>query len=344
MFNRAIAALRRTKNTFISGLSDLFSGNNTDADSLKKMEEALYRADVGHATTKYLVDRISTQKDTFAQGKPYSLVNHVRHEMLQILEHKAQLSVQYKLKLGNPTILFVIGVNGAGKTTTIGKIASLYKNQHKRNIVIAAADTNRAAAVDQLKIWGERSDIKVISPEEASASVLKKQQNANKSFNQVNTKMTPDRVVTEAYEYCNSIKNKKAGQAPDLLIVDTAGRLQNNNTLLNELSRAIDVSSRLRRGAPDYVWLVIDGTIGQNSIDQAKVFQKRFKVNGIIVTKLDSSAKGGVVLGIAHELKIPILFVGVGEGVDDLREFKSKEFIDGILGDEEKTNTKQAVQ
>jgi fused signal recognition particle receptor len=337
---RALDGLKKTKDIFINNIGGAFTRNKIDEASLKELEVALYKSDVGHTTTQLLVDRIKTNHEQFRQNilattpnTEYSLQKHLRHEMLEILNHKNQKNIDYNLKSNqNPTVLFMVGVNGAGKTTTVGKIMSMYKNTYGRNLIVAAADTHRAAAVEQLQEWGKRSEIPVITGQ--TTEQLATQQQSNKkpkiSFKQVAGKISPESVVYHAIQHAIQ-QTPKA----NLVIVDTAGRLQNNVLSMEELQRTLDIAGKARRGAPDYVWLVVDATIGQNSIDQAKVFQKKLRINGLVVTKLDSSAKGGVVLGIANELKIPVMFIGVGERVDDIRKFDPEEFVDSIIGSSE---------
>jgi fused signal recognition particle receptor len=332
LFNRALDGLKKTKDLFINNVGGAFTRNKIDEVSLKEIETALYKADVGHTTTQFLVDRIKTSNEEFIKltQKEYSLRDHLRHEMLQILSHKNQLNIDTNLKSQqDPTILFMVGVNGAGKTTTVGKLMSLYKNVYGKSVVVAAADTIRAAAVEQIQEWGKRTDIPVITGQTTTQSPIQTQTKQKMTFKQVAGKVSPESVVFYAIQHA-MIQTPKT----NLLIVDTAGRLQNNLTSMDELQRTIEIASKTRRGAPDYVWLVVDATIGQNSIDQAKVFQKKVRINGIIVTKLDSSAKGGVVLGIANELKIPVVFIGVGEKIDDLKKFDAEEFVESIIGKE----------
>jgi fused signal recognition particle receptor len=227
-------------------------------------------------------------------------------------------------------------------------VGHLYKNIYKRNIVIAAADTVRAAAVDQLQIWGERNEIPVIT--RSSGTDQKKPATAatitstTKAIRQVYEKVAPDMVVHDAFQYITQQSKNNPETAPNLLIVDTAGRLQTNMVSMDELQKIYNACSKARRGAPDYVWLVLDATIGQNSIEQAKEFSKRVRVNGIIMTKLDGSARGGVILGIAHNLKIPILYLGVGEKSEDIREFDAETFVDSILNNNDIEQQQQQQQ
>jgi len=358
MFRGLVSGLKKTTQSFVE---NIFGGSSsqtklTAEQIIANLENALYRSDVGVTTTKHLVSQVNAKRDELMKSAiddsdaVQKLRTLLRSEMLRLFQTPAQKRAPIIRQLQSkhqPTVLMVVGVNGVGKTTTIGKLAYLYKNQHKRKIVVAAADTVRAAAVEQLEIWGQRNEIPVIarhaqssssssSPSTSHASKSKAHLHADKSsvnIRQVYEKISPEVVVHDAFQYV--IQQKKLSpeenNAPDLMIVDTAGRLQTNQSSMDELQRISGACSKARRGAPDAVWIVLDATIGQNSIDQAKEFTKRVQVSGVIMTKLDGSARGGVILGVAHTLKIPILYVGVGEKSEDLREFEAEAFVDSIL-------------
>jgi len=259
-----------------------------------------------------------------AQPETYNLRNVLRTEMINLLQPSGRNTQQLQLQPASaasvkPTVLFVVGVNGVGKTTTIAKLCHLYKNPpYNRKILIAAGDVHRAAATTQLANWAKYVGVPIVLP------------TMNEATGQVT--MTADRLVLEALQKAAMQAKNNDPEAPDLIIVDTAGRMQNNYKLMNELSLINQVASKMKRGAPDHTWLILDGTIGQASVDQAKAFQQKVKCNGIIVTKLDGSAKGGVLMAIAHELKtIPVCYVGVGEKLSDLQPFNAEEFVDSIL-------------
>ncbi|EFC49898.1 predicted protein [Naegleria gruberi] len=276
--------------------------------------------------------------------------NILREEMLKLFQYPMQQQIVKRLQQNQgtpeggvsipliplnpksrPTVVQICGVNGSGKTTTIGKLLHKYRESGTvRNIVVAAADTVRAAAPDQLRTWVERtSGCTLVDLTESEK--LKKQHTTTpqqvkvKNIRQVSYKVPAESVVYEA------IQQALRKEDVDLVFVDTAGRLQNQEASMKELSLITEMCSKSRKGAPDHTWLILDGTIGQNSIQQAKLFQKYVRISGIIVTKLDGSAKGGVILAIANELKIPVLYIGLGESVSDLKPFYPEQFVDSIL-------------
>ena len=328
----------------MSNLSSVFTGSTASKEQiLSKLENALYKSDVGTSTTKYLIGELNKSLQSSSGTFTRQMVTSaLKSEMIKLFDHptqrQAQVIRQLKVK-SNPCVLMVVGVNGVGKTTTIGKISHLYKHKLNRNLVIAAADTTRAAAVDQLQIWGERNNVPVISRVPSKQASSAGPTTATKAIRQVHERISPDLVVHDAFQHI------KSGHSEcNLLIIDTAGRLQTNSTSMDELQQIFNACAKAKRGSPDYVWLVLDATIGQNSIEQAKEFSKRVRVNGIIVTKLDGSAKGGVILGIANTLKIPILYVGVGEKVEDLKEFDPQQFVDSILENAEEVEKQVVVE
>jgi fused signal recognition particle receptor len=341
-----LSGLKKTSQNFVNNLLGTKQSTVTMEQMLTNLENALYRSDVGIPTTKYIMDKVIAQRESLLaedNSKEQSIAklkSVLRQEMLNLFNYPAQRQAKSLRMLESkyqPTVLMVVGVNGVGKTTTIGKLCYLYKNTYGREIVIAAADTTRAAAVEQLEIWGQRNDIHVIARQAPESSPKKSSVHLPKSVNirQVFGKISPDTVVYDAFQYVIQQQKSNATNIPNLIVVDTAGRLQTNSTSMEELYQIYNVCSKARKGAPDAVWLVLDANIGQNSIDQAKEFTKKVRVNGIIMTKLDGSAKGGVILGIAHVLKLPILYLGVGENLEDLKEFEPESYVDSILNFEQ---------
>jgi fused signal recognition particle receptor len=264
-----------------------------DVDAAENLEEILLMADVGVAATGEIVSAVKQR-----QRRGESLRELVKQEMLRVLEASAPASQ----KTGQPHVMLIVGVNGVGKTTTIGKLANQLR-QEGRTPLICAADTFRAAAVDQLQIWADRAGVEIVRAKEGS---------------------DPAAVVFDA------MTAAKARQR-DVVLVDTAGRLHTRTNLMNELDKIRRVASREVSGAPHEVLLVLDATVGQNGIAQAREFTNVAGVTGIVLTKLDGTAKGGVAVAIAHDLKLPIRYVGVGEGVDDLLPFSPREYVDAIF-------------
>ena len=297
--------LEKTKESFFSKITKAVAGKSTvDADVLDDLEDALIMSDVGVATTVEIIKRI---EDTVAKDKylgTSDLNRILQEEMVNVLTDAPTLEYQnFDLPADKkPYVILVVGVNGVGKTTTIGKLAYNFKNAGKK-VVLGAADTFRAAAVDQLTIWSERVGVDIVKKEMGSdpASV--------------------------AFDSVNSAVAKGA----DVLIIDTAGRLHNKGYLMDELTKIKRVIQKVIPDAPHEVLLVLDGSTGQNAIEQAKQFTAATDVNSIAVTKLDGTAKGGVVLAIAHQFKIPVKYIGVGEQMKDLQVFNKYEFVDSLF-------------
>jgi len=264
-----------------------------DVDTAEALEEILLMADVGVAATGEIVRAVQKR-----QRRGESLRELVKQEMLRVLE----ASTPTLPPTSTPHVMLVVGVNGVGKTTTIGKLANQLR-QEGRTTLICAADTFRAAAVDQLQIWADRAGVDIVRAKEGS---------------------DPAAVVFDA------MTAAKARQR-DVVLVDTAGRLHTRTNLMNELDKIRRVASREVSGAPHEVLLVLDATVGQNGIAQAREFTSVAGVTGIVLTKLDGTAKGGIAVAIAHDLKLPIRYVGVGEGVDDLLPFSPREYVDAIF-------------
>jgi len=297
--------LEKTKQGFFSKITKAIAGKSTvDAEVLDQVEEALIMSDVGVATTIEIIKRIENRvaKDKFLGTSELNSI--LQEEMVNILTDAPSLEYQkFNLPEGKkPYVILVVGVNGVGKTTTIVKLAYNFKNSGKK-VVLGAADTFRAAAVDQLTIWSERVGVDIVKKEMGSdpASV--------------------------AFDSVNSAVAKNA----DVLIIDTAGRLHNKAYLMDELSKIKRVIQKVIPDAPHDVLLVLDGSTGQNALEQAKQFTEATDVKSIAITKLDGTAKGGVVLAIAHQFNIPVKYIGVGEQMQDLQIFNKYEFIDSLF-------------
>lgn len=298
--------LEKTKEGFLGKITRAIAGKSTvDADVLDNLEEALVGADVGIETTVALIERIEERvaKDKYINT---SELNAILQSELQHILVDAPEDTNYSgfdLPAGKkPFVIMVVGVNGVGKTTTIGKLAHHFKAAGK-TVMLGAADTFRAAAVDQLTIWSERTGVPIVKKEMGSdpASV--------------------------AFDAVNSAVAKNV----DVLIIDTAGRLHTKTHLMEELSKIKRVVQKVIPDAPHDVLLVLDGSTGQNALEQAKHFTAATDVSGLVITKLDGTAKGGVVLAIAHQFKIPVKFIGVGEKVEDLLVFNKTEFVDSLF-------------
>jgi fused signal recognition particle receptor len=297
--------LEKTKESFFSKITKAVAGKSTvDADVLDELEDALIMSDVGVGTTVEIIKRI---EDRVAKDKyigTSDLNRMLQEEMVNVLTDAPTLEYQnFDLPADKkPYVILVVGVNGVGKTTTIGKLAYNFKNAGKK-VVLGAADTFRAAAVDQLTIWSERVGVDIVKKEMGSdpASV--------------------------AFDSVNSAVAKGA----DVLIIDTAGRLHNKGYLMDELTKIKRVIQKVIPDAPHEVLLVLDGSTGQNAIEQAKQFTAATDVTSIAITKLDGTAKGGVVLAIAHQFKIPVKYIGVGEQMKDLQVFNKHEFVDSLF-------------
>ncbi len=282
-------------------VSALFSGNpKLDEDLLDELETTLLASDVGVTATAVLIDDLRKRLQAREFADANALLAHLRAEMIAMLR-----PVQRALEIperSEPFVLLVVGVNGVGKTTSIGKLAKWMKREGM-NVMLAAGDTFRAAAVEQLRTWGERNDVPVIAQTSGADSAS---------------------VIFDALQAARA-------RGVDVLIADTAGRLHTQAGLMDELSKITRVLSKLDATAPHETLLVIDGNTGQNAISQTRLFKQAVGLTGLIVTKLDGTAKGGVVFALAREFKIPIRFIGVGEGIFDLRSFDAEEFVDGLL-------------
>lgn len=299
-FNKIKSGLSKTRNSLLSGISSLVNSfTKIDEDLIEELEELLIMSDIGVNTSADICERLRQKiKETgITDPKEIKLLMH--DIVSDMLGEDVALNINTK-----PSIILVIGVNGVGKTTSIGKIAAQLTKSGKK-VVLGAADTFRAAAIEQLQIWGER----------AGASVIKSTQGAD-----------PASVV---FDTISSAKAKNA----DVIICDTAGRLHNKKDLMEELAKINRVIERELPDADKETLLVLDAATGQNAVNQAKEFQSVTNITGIVLTKLDGTAKGGIVIAIHNELSIPVKFIGVGEGIDDLQPFNANEFVEGILED-----------
>ncbi len=288
--------LQKTRQNLSGRLESLIKHTDRiDDDFWEEVEEILIQADVGVNTSLELVNKVQNEVKRQKLQEPEQVLELIRQEAANMLN--LEESSELCLSETSPTIILVVGVNGAGKTTSIAKLAYQFKQQNKR-VLLAAGDTFRAAAIDQLQIWADRVGVDLIKHQEGA---------------------DPGAVVFDAL---NAARARKA----DFLIIDTAGRLQNKTNLMKEIGKVRKIIEREIPGAPHEVLLVLDATTGQNAISQAKVFTEATGVSGIILTKLDGTAKGGIVLAIARELKIPVKFIGIGEGMEDLKPFAADVF------------------
>ena len=297
--------LEKTKTSFFSKLSKVVAGKSkVDDDVLDHLEEVLVASDVGVATTLKIINRIEERvaKDKYVGTD--ALNELLREEIAGLLsETNLGNESEFTVPTSNkPHVIMVVGVNGVGKTTTIGKLASQFKKQGLK-VVLGAADTFRAAAIDQLQIWADRTDVSIVRQEMGSDP-------ASVAFDTLTSALT---------------------QGADVVIIDTAGRLHNKVNLMNELTKIKRVMQKVVATAPHEVLLVLDGSTGQNAFEQAKQFTKATEVTSLAVTKLDGTAKGGVVIGISDQFQIPVKYIGVGEGIDDLQVFNKHEFVDSFF-------------
>jgi fused signal recognition particle receptor len=291
--------LTKSREKIGDSLSSLLLGKKSiDDDLLEELETILISADIGLKTTDQVIESVRQKSSRKDLSDPSSLYNLVKEELLSIIVEDNEMS-EINAK---PFVILVVGVNGAGKTTSIGKLAKSFQ-QAGKTVMLAAADTYRAAAVEQLKVWGERNDVPVVAQSTGSDAAS---------------------VIFDAYD---SAKAKGI----DILIADTAGRLHTQKNLMQELEKIDRVIKKQDSQAPHETMLVVDGTAGQNALNQAIDFNKLLNITGITITKLDGTAKGGVLFSISNELKLPIRFIGVGEGIDDLRVFNAKKFVDAIF-------------
>lgn len=301
LFQKLKQSLTKTRTTLTEGLANLFLGRKTiDAELLEELETLLLVADVGVDATQKIIDSLTQQISRKTLKDPQAVYRALQQALLDILKPcEKPLNLQPSQK---PFVLLMVGVNGAGKTTTIGKLAQKFK-QNQQSVMLAAGDTFRAAAIEQLQVWGERNQVPVIAQHTGadSASVI--------------------------YDAVQSATAKNI----DVLIADTAGRLHTRENLMEELKKILRVTQKIIPSAPHEVMLVLDASTGQNALQQARVFHSLLNLTGIVITKLDGTAKGGIIFAIANELKLPIRFIGVGESIDDLRPFEAQAFVDALF-------------
>lgn len=292
-------SLARTRGSFFGQIAGLFGASDIDDELWDDLEALLIQADVGVDTTLALVETVKDRVAREGVTKAPDAERILKEEMLALLNSGQPSSVDRQRLL---TVMLVVGVNGSGKTTTIAKLARYYRQQD-RVVVLAAADTFRAAAIDQLKVWGERAD----------ATVIAHQPGAD-----------PGAVVFDA------IKSSQA-RGSTMVIIDTAGRLHTKYNLMQELEKIRGISAKQVHAAPHETLLVLDATTGQNALNQARHFKEAVEITGVVLAKLDGTAKGGIVFAIARELGVPVRFVGTGEGIDDLAEFDPQAYVDGLF-------------
>ncbi len=300
IFDKFLGGLKKTRDGFSNAVTSVFSGfTKIDEELFEELLEILIMSDVGVTTAESICDELRSKVKKQGVKDPMEVKNLLKETIRETLEDEE------KDFLVKPTVMLIIGVNGVGKTTTIGKIASNLKAEGKK-VILGAADTFRAAATEQLSIWAERADVDIVKHSEGA---------------------DPAAVVFD------TLKSAKAKGA-DVVLIDTAGRLHNKKNLMAELEK---INRVIDREAPDFEverLLVLDATTGQNAVNQAREFNKVTKLTGIILTKLDGTAKGGVVLSIREELKLPVKYIGVGEGIDDLQPFNAEFFTDALFAEE----------
>ncbi|MFT2089655.1 signal recognition particle-docking protein FtsY [Paraglaciecola sp. 2405UD69-4] len=303
-FSRLKQGLSRTKESIGSGIVSLFKGKTIDDELFEELETQLLMADVGMNTTVKIIKQLTESSSRQQLKDGDALYQVMKTQMAEILD-----GVDAPLTLtapSGPFVILMVGVNGVGKTTTIGKMAKQFQQQGKK-VMLAAGDTFRAAAVEQLQVWGERNNIPVVAQQTGSDSAS---------------------VIFDAFQ---SAKAKNI----DVLIADTAGRLQNKDHLMEELKKVVRVMKKISPEAPHEIMLTLDASTGQNAISQTKLFNEAVGLSGISLTKLDGTAKGGVIFAIADQFDIPIRYIGVGEGIDDLRPFNSKDFVNALFTESE---------
>lgn len=303
-FSRLVNGLLKTKQNIGAGFRGFFLGKKIDDELFEELEEQLLIADIGVPTTSKIIKNLTEHASRKELQDAELLYQQLKVEMADILEPVAQpLKIDSTKK---PYVILMVGVNGVGKTTTIGKLARKFQAEGK-SVMLAAGDTFRAAAVEQLQVWGERNHIPVVAQSTGSDSAS---------------------VIFDAMQ-------SAAARNIDILIADTAGRLQNKNNLMDELKKIVRVMKKYDETAPHEIMLTLDAGTGQNAISQAKLFNEAVGLTGISLTKLDGTAKGGVIFAIADQFKLPIRYIGVGEKIEDLREFNAKEFIEALFVHEE---------
>ena len=299
-FSRLKSGLAKTRSSLAGGFDNIVHGKaKVGPELLEELEETLLIADVGMQATSYILEDLKSEVSENRIRENKEVLGQLKQRMVQVL---SQNQKPLAFSEHQPFVILVVGVNGSGKTTTIGKLARHWKQEGKK-VLLAAGDTFRAAAIDQLQVWAERSDIPCISQKSGA---------------------DPSAVAYDAVQAA-------VAREMDLVIIDTAGRLQTNINLMEELKKIKRVIGKVLPGAPHETLLVLDATIGQNSISQARLFNEALEVSGLVMTKLDGSAKGGILFNLSGELKLPIRFVGVGEKPEDLQEFNPENFVEALI-------------
>ncbi|MBV8759095.1 MAG: signal recognition particle-docking protein FtsY [Deltaproteobacteria bacterium] len=299
------AGLAKTRGGFVARMGKLFSKKKIDAATVDELEEVLFTADIGPRAADRIFQAVKSnmsKTELEDSDKIWAQIKKTSREILSVDAPPVDMASK------KPFVLLVLGVNGVGKTTTIGKLASLWKAQGKK-ILLAAGDTFRAAATEQLEEWAKRAEVDIVKGKENG---------------------DPSSVIFDAIK-------KGADEGYDLVICDTAGRLHSNTGLMDELKKIRRVADKALTGAPHETWMVLDATTGQNAIAQAKTFKTDMQITGIVLTKLDGSSKGGVVLGICDELKVPVRYIGLGEKIGDLRPFDPAAFVEELFEDPQRT-------
>lgn len=299
-FTRLKSGLQKTRNSLAGGIERVVRGPGEIGPPLwEELEEILLRADVGVSTTAWLLDELKTEVRASRISRKEEVIGHLKRLLVRVLE---EVREEKGLPAEGPQVILVIGVNGSGKTTTIGKLAARWKGEGKQ-VILAAADTFRAAAIEQLQAWAKRIDVPCVRQKSGA---------------------DPSAVAFDA------VQAAVARQA-DRVIVDTAGRLQTNTNLMEELKKVKRVIGKVVDGAPHETLLVLDASIGQNSLSQAKRFHEALEIDGLVMTKLDGTAKGGILFNITRELGVPVRFIGVGEKIDDLQPFDAADFVEALF-------------
>ena len=301
-FEKLFSGLSKTREQIDEGLSEVFSRDSIDDDLYDDLEELLILSDIGVTATQNIIDGLKRDEYYEHIRKPKALGMHM---VDKVREAMSTCEADYEFE-NTRSVVFVVGVNGVGKTTTIGKLASLYRSRGKK-VMIAAADTFRAAALEQLTVWAERADVPIITGREGQ---------------------DPASVVFDAV---NSARSRNI----DILLIDTAGRLNNKKNLMDELAKMGRIIDREYPDAYRETLLVLDGATGQNAVNQARQFKEATDVTGIVITKLDGTSKGGIAIAIQSELAIPVKFIGVGEGIDDLQKFNADDYVKALFYNEE---------
>jgi fused signal recognition particle receptor len=305
-FSRLKAGLGRTRSGFTDGLGSLLLGKKEiDDELLEEIETRLLTADVGMSATTTIIDELShrlKRKDLADPEVLYQTLKEVLLEQLAVCDKPLEIPAN----LNKPFVILMVGVNGVGKTTTIGKLAKRFQNEG-RSVMLAAGDTFRAAAVEQLAVWGERNDVPVVAQHTGADSAS---------------------VIFDAYQ-------SALAKNVDVLIADTAGRLHNKDNLMQELAKVVRVLKKLDEDIPQEIMLVLDATTGQNALSQAEHFSSAVEVSGLSLSKLDGTAKGGMVFAIAKQLGLPLRFIGIGEQLDDLRPFNAHDFVEALFSEDD---------